>query len=171
MRRICLTSVLILAACGQGNDSGSGLFSSGAAKELDQQAIAKDLLPDPSKLDIAGRYERRSELGTDKFCATSGRSHAIGVLAVFGPESKCEARGTAVADGTKVRITLEGKEDCSFSAEFDGVSLRFPGALEPGCASYCSPRASLGGTSYFFVEQGDTGARKALGRDFEKLCP
>ncbi|MBK8374572.1 hypothetical protein [Sphingorhabdus sp.] len=170
MRWNAIFVCLVLSGCGQ--DGSGTVFSSDSSAELDRQAIAKDLLPDPETLNMAGRYERRSELGTDKFCATkNGSQHDIGILAVFGPESKCEAQGSATADSSHIRITLKGKESCSFTAEFDGVALRIPGTLDSGCSSYCSPRASLSGTSYYFVEQGDVNARKALGRDFEKLCP
>ena len=94
----------------------------------------------------------------------------VGVLAVFGPESKCEGRGTASIAGDKVRITLSGKGDCQFDAQYDGVELRFPGSIESGCASYCSDRASLSGTHYFMVQPGDEPARKTLGRDIQRLC-
>lgn len=168
---IALALCLILAGCdgkapkivSGGNDVGS---------ELDEQAIAAGIMPDHANLVFAGRYEVRSELGTDKFCAVSNGSGRfdIGMLAVFGPESKCEARGLASVDGEKVRITLDGKGDCAFDADFDGNELRFPGSVPKGCANYCSDRASISGTSYYLVEPGDDKARRTLGRDIEKLC-
>ncbi|MGB5077363.1 MAG: hypothetical protein WBO17_07790 [Sphingorhabdus sp.] len=139
---------------------------------LDQQAIAKGILPDPDKLEFAGRFETRSDLGIDKFCAVSNgaRQFSIGLLAVFGPESKCEAKGTARINGDKVQVTLLGKRACQFDAHYDGVELRFPGSIESGCASYCTDRASLSGTHYFIVQSGDEQARRTLGRDIERLC-
>ncbi|NJM50375.1 MAG: hypothetical protein HC843_05330 [Sphingomonadales bacterium] len=138
---------------------------------LNKKAIERGILPDPDNLVFAGRFETRSELGTDKFCAVeSSGGYTIGVLAVFGPESKCEGQGNARLDGEKVQVTLSGKGDCSFDAEYDGVELRFPGSLNEGCESYCTARASLSGTSYFIVEEGDDAARRALGRDIERLC-
>lgn len=163
--------LLALAACdakvptvlGGSNDAGSA---------LDAQAIEAGILPDPENLEFAGRFETRSELGTDKFCSVSNgaRQFDIGVLAVFGPESKCEGKGSATISGDKVRITLNGKDACQFDAQYDGVELRFPGSIESGCASYCSDRASLSGTHYFMVQPGDEPARKTLGRDIERLC-
>ncbi len=170
----CLSTALLIAGCGDSGGGALGELTAGgnAGKELDERAKVVGILPDTDNIEFSGRFETRSDLGTDKFCAvkTSKGKYNIGVLAVFGPESKCEGRGTASLNGEKVKITLSGKESCSFDAEFDGVGLRFPGAMEAGCASYCSPRASLSGTSYFIVEQGDDNARRALGRDFEKLC-
>jgi hypothetical protein len=143
-----------------------------AGSALDTQAIEAGILPDPDNLEFAGRFETRSDLGTDKFCSVSNgtRQFEIGVLAVFGPESKCEGKGSATISGDKVRIMLNGKDRCQFDAQYDGVELRFPGSIESGCASYCSDRASLSGTHYFMVQPGDEPARKTLGRDIERLC-
>jgi hypothetical protein len=162
--------VLALAACG--DNGGKTAPATDASRSLDQQAIDKGLLPDPEGRALSGRYETRSDIGIDKFCAVGdGASADIGLLAVFGPESKCEAQGEAEFVGEKVRITLSGKDSCSFDADFDGIQLRFPGAVPAGCASYCTPRASMGGTAYYFTEPGDQSARKTLGRDIERLCP
>jgi hypothetical protein len=145
------------------NDSGQA---------LDDLAVAKGLLPDPDDRTLSGYYETRSDLGIDKFCAvTSGGSSRFGMLAVFGPDSKCEGVGRADMKGNRISLKFEGKEACAFEAEFDGVVIRFPGNIGPGCASYCSPRASMSGTQYYLAEKGDHSARRALGRDIERLCP
>ena len=176
LRISLLLSLILLAACDTKSSKISkedASSSSDVGEALNAKAIAKGILPDLENLTFGGRYETRSDLGTDKFCsvAAGNRKFNIGVLAVFGPDSKCEARGTATIDREKVTLAFDGKDSCRFEAEFDGIELRFPGALEQGCASYCSSRASFSGTSYFFVEEGDDNARRALGRDFEKLCP
>jgi hypothetical protein len=166
-----LLALGILAACdnqvpaalGGGEEAGSA---------LDQAAIDAGILPNPNNLEFAGRFETRSDLGVDKFCAVSNgtKQYNVGLIAVFGPESKCEGRGTAQIAGDKVRITLGGKGSCQFDARYDGVELRFPGSIESGCASYCSDRASMSGTHYFMVQPGDDQARRTLGRDIERLC-
>ncbi len=168
MNRALLITLLALSACSVEEKSQSGETS---ASKLDKQAIAAGILLDSKNLSLSGQFETRSELGVDKFCATnSGSDFDIGMLAVFGPESKCEARGTARINGEKIDVTLSGKEGCKFSAIYDGTEISVPGALEEGCSSYCSPRASFSGTSYFMVSQGDDAARKSLGRDFKRLC-
>jgi hypothetical protein len=176
MRAAAVLIILLFAGCDGGvttDKSRADQTTGDTGAALDQRAIAAGILPDADKLVFGGRFETRSDMGTDKFCAvkSGARQFNIGALAVFGPESKCEARGKATIDGEKVRISLSGKDGCRFEAEFDGIELRFPGAMGKGCAAYCSPRASFSGTSYFIVEQGDVNARRALGRDFEKLCP
>ena len=171
MRGVCLLLLTLpLFSCGY--DSPKQAPATEASRALDEQAIAKGLLPDPEGRALAGRFETRSDLGVDKFCAVGddGRFD-IGMLAVFGPDSKCEAQGRAEFADEKVRITLNGKESCSFDAEFDGIQLRFPGSVPAGCASYCSPRASMSGTAYYFTEPGNVSARRTLGRDIERLCP
>ena len=170
-RSIALMCIALLAACGEnapaimggGNDVGS---------QLDEAAIEAGIMPDPDEVEFAGRFETRSDLGTDKFCAVASgaKQFSVGFLAVFGPESKCEGTGTAVVTGDKVRVTLNGKGSCAFDARYDGIELRFPGAVDGGCTSYCTPRASLSGTHYFMVQPGDNAARNTLGRDIERLC-
>ena len=175
-RFACTILVLLAAGCVKQTNKNAQLASVGeeaAGLALDKKAVAAGILPDSQNLVFGGRYETRSDLGTDKFCSvkSGAKQFDIGVLAVFGPESKCEARGRASIDGEKVKITFSGDGNCRFDASFDGVELRFPGVMEKGCETYCTPRASFSGTSYFIVEQGDDNARRALGRDFEKLCP
>lgn len=162
---------LALAACQQ-DPAASSANGGGTGAELDQLAIQKGLLPDPQNRSLAGRFEANSELGTDKFCAMSrtGDDYSVGFLAVFGPESKCEGQGSAKLDGDSVAITLNGKESCSFSAEYDGIVLRFPGIVPEGCASYCSRNASMSGTRYYFVDAGNAAAQRTLGREIENLC-
>ncbi len=165
---LCLLA-FILSSCG--SQSGGVLGGGDSGDALDEQAVAKGLLPDPESRSLAGQYETRSDLGIDKFCAVEqGRSSRFGVLTVFGPESKCEGIGTAKFDGQRVSLKFEGKEPCTFDADYDGIVMRFPGSIGSGCASYCSPRASMSGTQYFLVEKGNESARRVLGRDIERLC-
>jgi hypothetical protein len=169
-----LLPILALAALSGCDGKAPGVLGSvdDTGSALDQQAIVAGILPDPENLEFAGRFETRSELGIDKFCAisTGGGRFTIGVLAVFGPESKCEGTGSARINGGKVQITLNSKDSCRFDAQYDGVELRFPGSIERGCASYCSDRASISGSHYFIIQHGDEPARRTLGRDIERLC-
>ncbi len=168
MRRVFGVLCVILAGCeakpdGQQDETGGS--------RLDEQAIASGLLPNPEQRNLAGQFETRSELGIDKFCAvTSGSGFDIGMLAVFGPESKCEGQGSASLGQDSIEITLRGEDSCQFKAEYDGVEIRVPGAIPEGCSSYCTPRASFSGTSYYLISQGDEAARKSLGRDIDRLC-
>ncbi len=155
---------------GCGSGEGSSDDSTGLA--LEEAAVERGLIPGEDAITLTGRYERRSDLGTDKLCVTEDDGdYAIGALAVFGPQSFCEARGAARRDGEIVEITLEGRSDCRFEARFDGIELVFPGSLPDGCADYCTDRASFSGVSFYFVEGGDVAARTSAGRRLARLCP
>lgn len=160
-----------LAGCGS-EEAKQVIADDSAGAALDQLAIEKGLMPDPQSLAVEGRFEAQSELGTDKFCAVGdGRSsYRVGFLSVYGPDSKCEGQGTAKQDGDHLQISLNGKESCSFTASYDGNVLRFPGTVPEGCASYCSPNASMSGTRYYFVDPGAEAAKRTLGREIERLC-
>ena len=165
--------LLPLAGCGDNNDNSAGRISgNGPGARLEEAAIESGLIPDPDDIVVSGRFERRSDVGTDKFCAISeGEEEArIGMLAVFGADSQCEARGTARWQGEQVHLELAGKDACSFEAQFDGVALQLPGSLPPGCESYCNGRGSFSGVQFFLVETGDAAARSSRGRDFVRLC-
>jgi hypothetical protein len=165
-----LLPFMFLAGCGSGDNVARPAGNS-VGDQLDQLAIEKGLLPDPESLSFEGRYETRSELGTDKFCAIAeGKTFRVGFLSVYGPESKCEGQGTAEQSNGKVRISLSGKGECAFDADYDGVVLRFPGSVPQGCTAYCSPNASMSGTRYYSVDPGEDAARKTLGREIERLC-
>ncbi|MEQ1549991.1 MAG: hypothetical protein ABL922_01975 [Sphingorhabdus sp.] len=162
----------MLAGCGS-KDAGPAAKDDSAGAALDQLAIDKGLIPDPESLAVEGRFETQGDLGTDKFCAVAdgGANYRIGFLSVYGPESKCEGQGSAEQDGDSLKITLSGKESCSFTASYDGIVLRYPGSVPDGCASYCSRNASMSGTRYYFVDPGAEAAKRTLGREIERLCP
>jgi hypothetical protein len=169
--QIILFCCALLAGCGDNTPSVLG-GGNDAGSQLDVAAIEAGIMPDPDEIEFAGRFETRSELGTDKFCAVANGSKqfSIGFLSVSGPESKCEATGTATIDREAVKITLSGDGNCTFEARYDGIELRFPGAVDGGCDSYCTPRASFSGTHYFMIQPGDDAARGTLGREIERLC-
>ena len=170
---------LVLAACSSEPASVTdakaaveGNTDDSVGRALDKAAVDMGIIPGESKIAFEGSFERRSDLGTDRFCAVAdGDDYRIGLLTVYGADSQCEARGRATRDGENVTVTLEGKEECRFIAHFDGIELAFPGALPDGCADYCSDRASMSGTSFYFVEQGKTAAAAQRGRKLERLCP
>jgi hypothetical protein len=169
-RSFLLASLFALASCGESAPGSLGGDNAGSA--LDEAAIEAGIMPDPDKVNLAGRFETRSELGTDKFCAvSSGDDFDVGFLSNSGPDSKCEGRGRAIMADDKVRITLSGEGNCTFEASYDGIEIRFPGALPKACDSYCTPRASFSGTHYFVVQPGDEAARATLGREIARLCP
>ncbi|MEZ5708646.1 MAG: hypothetical protein R3E02_04560 [Blastomonas sp.] len=177
--RLSLAAVALLscmlAGCGgldrQPDTKGQG--------NLEQAAIDAGLVVAESELDLQGLYERQSGLGTDRFCAIGDRvsGYRIGVLAVFGRDSQCEAQGRAVQDGARLAITLDrdanGKAvtGCAFETGFDGTNIRLPGNVPNSCAKLCSDRASLAGVSMVLTDTDLAAAQKARGRALKRLCP
>ncbi|HEY9092913.1 hypothetical protein [Parasphingorhabdus sp.] len=168
-------AVFFLAACDPfGEEPNKDIPEVGTQlSSLEQAAIDAGVIPDVRNMNLSGAFERRSDLGEDRFCAVGNDKHGyqIGLLAIFGPDSKCEAIGAAERVGESVRISLDGKEKCRIVASFDGVELQFPGDLPQSCKSYCTPRAALDGVSFYLVGEGDAVARSTRGREIEILCP
>lgn len=168
------SSALVLAACELRREPGEVADGAEATvhSDLEAAAIEAGILPDQTKVTLSGAFERVSDLGTDKFCAVGGDDarYRIGILAVFGPDTKCEAVGQAQRDGEEIAIELIGEDSCKFTASFDGVQLRVPGSLPEGCDSHCGARATFAGTSYDLVGEGDDVARSTRGREYKQLC-
>ncbi|AMO71406.1 hypothetical protein [Sphingorhabdus sp. M41] len=171
MRIAALLLALLLAGCDQGQSDAEKAVAE--ISPLEQAAIDAGVIPDVRNVTLSGAYERRSDLGTDSFCAVGNdeKGYQIGMIAVFGPATQCEGLGEAERDGENVRITLNSEKKCSFTARFDGVELKLPGDLPDGCASYCSRRAGFEGVSFYRIGEGDAVARSTGGRNFENLCP
>ncbi|WP_397578351.1 hypothetical protein [Sphingorhabdus sp.] len=62
-------SCALLAGCGDGALTSS--LGSDAGATLDARAVETGVLPNPDKIEFAGRFETRSDLGIDKFCAVN----------------------------------------------------------------------------------------------------
>lgn len=174
-RSFALLAAFSLVACDQvetGSEQ-SGEIASEQLSSLEKAAIEAGVIPDVRNVSLSGAFERQSDLGEDRFCAVGNdeRGYQVGLLAVFGPDSKCEGLGAAQRNGEKIEITLDSEQRCSFTASFDGVALQLPGDLPESCTSYCTPRAGLNGVIFYLVGEGDAVARSTRGREIENLCP
>ncbi len=166
-----MLAVLCLTACSGEGDSPAA--PEAPQSSLEKAAIDAGVIPDVRNVSLSGAFERQSDLGEDRFCAVGNdkSGYQVGMIAVFGPDSKCEGLGEARRNGENVSISLNSEKPCQFNASFDGVELRISGDLPETCASYCSPRAGFNGVSFFLVGEGDAVARSTRGRDIENLCP
>ena len=165
--------LLALAACGS---EPAALETppdpTGAGAALERSAIARGVIADPASIELEGRFERRSDLGTDKFCAVRAGDdrYRIGILASFGPGSTCEGQGEARPDGDGLALRFDAADGCELQASFDGDELRIDGRVPEACSALCDSRASLAGTSYYLVEPGAKAARRTVGGEAERLC-
>lgn len=174
-RRFALLAAFSLVACDQVSTESDDARDAAPQKisSLEKAAIEAGVIPDVRNVSLSGAFERQSDLGEDRFCAVGNdeRGYQVGLLAVFGPDSKCEGLGAAERNGEDIQITLDSEQRCSFTASFDGVAVQLPGDLPESCASYCTSRAGFNGVSFYLVGEGDAVARSTRGREIENLCP
>ncbi|MEO1044825.1 MAG: hypothetical protein AAFX04_05235 [Pseudomonadota bacterium] len=168
---LIISGCLIVSGCGVGSGDKTG----GEGSSLDDAAIAAGVIVDPAALDLQGLYENDTGLGSDRFCAIrrDDGSYQVGLLAVFGANSQCEATGEASMAQGQVTMRLtdgEGKNSCILEARFDGAELQIAGIVEDDCASMCSPRASFAGVEIPLIDDSADAALRAKGRDIESLC-
>jgi hypothetical protein len=159
--RLAGAALLLLAGCG----SGGGEESAGA--RLEAAAIERGVIPGPDSLRVVGAYGR----GADRACVIErGGALKLGVDVAYGGNLGCTARGTAKQDGEDIEITLDGSEECRFTARFDGDELVFPGRLPDGCASFCDAPASLAGLTVDRLSDAAAEVRAMRGQQGSLLC-
>ena len=167
---IIIPAIAFLSACSR-EVPPDAATSAKPQSDLEAAAIDAGVIPDLKDISLSGRYEKRSDIGTDKFCSLpNGDGYDIGILASFGPGAQCEGQGTASISGEAVKIKMRGKGNCHFNAVFDGVEIRMPGSVPDGCNVYCTDRASLAGVRIPLVEDGERAARGMKGREIDLLC-
>ncbi|SOB87264.1 hypothetical protein SAMN06297144_2391 [Sphingomonas guangdongensis] len=132
-RLIAPMALLTLASCPVARHT-----SLPAVPSLEQAAIARGLVRDPTDIDLSGLYAR----DTDRLCITgTALRYRIGAFVDYGDGIACNAAGSVTRDGQQLRVDFG--EDCRFDARFDGERVTFPGRVPPGCARRCARRASL----------------------------
>lgn len=138
MRHLAL--VLALALCGcSGADRNQS--AAGGAQDLESAAIARGMIPDPQRSEVAGLYARES----DRLCIVpQGDAYRIGAFVDYGDGINCSGAGRITRDGETLHVTL-GEEGCSFDARIAGDGIRFPGRMPQPCARLCTQRASFAG--------------------------
>lgn len=126
----------------------------GAETTLEQAAIARGVVRDPSAATPVGLYAREG----DRLCIAGER---IGMFVDYGDDIGCSGRGSYVRDGEALRVDLGN--GCAFVAAYDGDHVRLPGALPAPCRRICTKRASLAG---FEADRlSDSGSEAAALRD------
>lgn len=175
-----IASCIFLLGCDSVQDSEQNVAETSSSSSIEEAAIVAGILPDPDNIKLEGHFETRNDIGTDKFCAIKDgdNDYKVGILAVFGSDSRCEGRGVAQLDGANVNIQLNettkaNKKDnatCEFTATYDGISIQIPGNIPESCSQFCNNRASLSGTGYFLTQEGNGPARKSRGKELKSLC-
>ncbi|MGV3478909.1 MAG: hypothetical protein ACO1O3_03095 [Sphingobium sp.] len=168
--RTALALCLLLMGCSAQKPADNAAV--GATSDLETAAIAAGAIPDPRTAPIEGLYERSGDGGPDRVCLLrdGGEAYRIGIDVMFGDETECMARGSAVRKGEQVVITLAGKGECRIEARFDGREIALPGSVPDGCAAYCTKRGSLAGFALGQSSALRADAASVVARDGRLLC-
>lgn len=165
---------LLLVGCQGQNAVSNAPGSHPEGGSLDRAAERAGLIAPPDTLDLEGSFERRSDLGVDRFCAISaGIDYRIGLEVAFGANAWCWGQGSARLDDGEIHISLETDQgaNCAMIAQYDGVRITLPGKVPVECDTLCTPRASFAGIALDLLEPGAEAAAAVIGRKQEPLCP
>lgn len=161
MRIASVLGALMLGAC-----SGERAIDDSGLPDLDAIAIERGVIADPDRTDPSGLYAR----GGDRLCLVPrrGGSNGIGLFVTYGEDGGCRARGSAMARGNALTVTLAS--GCSFTARADGSAIAFPGKLPDACARLCSGRASLDGVAFEHLSESIAEAQALRDPEGQTLC-
>jgi len=160
--RAALSLALLLAACSGGQSGGNAQ----APQDLETAAIERGLVRDPDDSDLTGLYAR----DTDRICVVrAGSSYKIGAYVDYGDRITCSGAGTVERSGSSLAITL-GKDGCSFTANYDGDRIRFPGVLPDACKPLCARRASFTGLEVTRLSESSAEAAAMRDSGGRRLC-
>jgi hypothetical protein len=163
MRAAAALLLLALGACSGGQAGGNAQ----APQDLESAAIERGLVRDPDDADLTGLYAR----DTDRICIVrTGSAYRIGAHVDYGDRITCSGTGTVERSGATLRIALGKDGACSFTAQYDGDRIRFPGVLPDACNPLCARRASFTGLDV--ARLSESGAEAAAMRDASgrRLC-
>lgn len=133
--------------------------------DLEQAAIARGVIRDPSSLATTGLYSREG----DRLCmAERDGVDRIGAFVDYGDGIGCTGRGDVRRTGETLSIDFGG--GCAFVADFDGDRLRFPGALPSACEPLCRGRASFAGLDLQRLSDSRSEAEALRDRRGQPLC-
>lgn len=170
MRKALILLPLLAGACG----AQDGLNQADGPKAANGAAPAAGSGAPPPVVQtttLTGLYEggtgQRSQLCIVERAGGQGR---FGMVVHGSGGQSCAGSGVAVRQGPTVRLTMQGDEACTVSAQQQGTRLVLPAQLPAGCSYYCSRGATLGGAA--FDKTGGTAedAMRATDLVGDRLC-
>ena len=173
---LLLAATLLLAACGsgdggEGNRSGSSA-SSGSTSEGGAAALSAPTAPIAAGDSLTGLYEKKEGGLSSQLCIVErpGTAARFGLNLWGANMHSCSGAGTAVRDGDRLTLTMEGDRTCAVAARIEGNTIRLPDSLPEGCSYYCGARARMAGVSLARVGTTQADALKARDVVDEPLC-
>jgi hypothetical protein len=120
---------------------------------------------------LTGLYESGAAPRRSQMCAIERAGRTRFALVVWsGTGESCSGSGTAVRNGTALRLAMEGDEPCTIEARIEGTRVTFPAALPAGCNYYCSRGGRLAGATFDKTGGAEADALRAEDLAGDRLC-
>lgn len=121
---------------------------------------------------LTGLYEGGTGQPRSQLCVVerAGGEGRFGMVVHGAGGQSCAGSGAAVRQGPAVRLSMQGDEACTVTAQLQGTRLVLPAQLPAGCNYYCSRGATLAGAA--FDKTGGTAedAMRATDLVGDRLC-
>ena len=159
---ISALALLLLAGCGDRDESGANQASGGAG-----QGTGRPGGGGPGAL--AGIYESGSAERRDQLCIVrQGEGEPRFGLIVWGSDDhSCMGSGEAVHQGERLLLKMAGDSACEIEARIAGGTVTLPAAVPEGCSYYCGARARFAERTLTRTGDDSTKAKDLVG---DPLC-
>ena len=164
MLKIPLTSamlILALTSCGRGDADANGSTGQSGGGVVVQTDT------------LTGLYESGDGPRRNQLCLIDreGQDSSFGFVTWSRTDKNCSANGTASREGDRLRLRLDGTEDCTLDARVEGRRVTFPVSVPAACTRYyCGDGAQLAGVGFDKVGGTQADAARAVDLAGESLC-
>ena len=161
-KMLLLLTCLLAASCGRDGESAG---NTGSGREITVPKFGPI-----QNSTLTGLYESGGTPPSQLCILERGDGARFGLVIRRNGRPGCSGAGTAVRNGTILRLTMRGDSPCTIDATMQGGRVTFPASLPSTCAYYCAPGIVMGNTP--FEKTGGTTqdalhARDAVG---DRLC-
>jgi hypothetical protein len=168
---------LLLCGCGARDSLGNsaatsmpaaapGMTTTNAAQGPDAPAQAA-----PQTATLTGLYEAGTAPRRSQMCMIERAGSArFGLVLRGAGDDSCSGNGTAIRQGSALRLTMTGDSPCTIDARIEGTRVTFPASAPAGCAYYCGQSARLAGATFDKTGGADADALRAEDLAGDRLC-
>lgn len=155
-------TLLLLAGCGDGGETGANQASGGGGKGGSQAGGG-------ASATLAGIYESGSAERPDQLCIVErgGGEPQFGLIVWGSNDHSCMGSGQAVRQDERLLLKMAGDSTCEIEARIKSGIVTLPAAVTEGCAYYCGARARFAART--LMRTGDD-ASKAKDLVGDPLC-
>lgn len=160
MRKMLLLAAFLAGACGQ---------QEGRVRN-DGQAATPPAHGPVQTATLTGLYESAGTPPSQLCITEQGSSARFGLVIRRNGRRGCSGVGTAVRNGSTLRLTMGGESPCAIDARLEGGRLTFPPGLPATCAYYCAPGIVMGSTPFEKTGGSREDALRARDAVGDRLC-